>query len=311
MTESPVDASGPVDAQSAGLASGGAGTRRLRGARNYLALLPFYAYVGVFLILPTLIVAVGAFTTADGRPTLDNVSRLFTDSVFVDTFVRSIQLAVFTAIGGAIIGGLLAWAVVRGDPNGLLRQFVIAVSGVLAQFGGVMLAFAFLATFGFNGLATLFFRDGLHVDVLSDASWLYSLTGLAVVYTYFQIPLMLIVFLPSLDGVRQEWYDASASLGGSSWSFWRHVGGPILAPSFLGALLLLFTNAFSAYATAAALISQGASIVTLQIAQAMQSEVVPGQENVGKALALGMILVVSLVMLLYALIQRRASRWVR
>ena len=130
-------------------------------------------------------------------------------------------------------------------------------------------------------------------------------------YTYFQIPLMLIVFLPSLDGVRQEWYDASASLGGSSWSFWRHVGGPILAPSFLGALLLLFTNAFSAYATAAALISQGASIVTLQIAGALQSEVVPGQENVGKALALGMIVVVSIVMLLYALIQRRASRWVR
>jgi putative spermidine/putrescine transport system permease protein len=201
--------------------------------------------------------------------------------------------------------------VVRGDPNGPLRQFVIAASGVLAQFGGVMLAFAFLATFGFNGLATMFVRDVLHLDVLTDASWLYSLTGLVVVYTYFQIPLMLIVFLPSLDGLRQEWYDASSSLGGSSWSFWRYVGGPILAPAFLGALLLLFTNAFSAYATAAALISQGASIVTLQIAGSLQSEVVIGQENVGKALALGMIVVVSLVMALYALIQRRASRWVK
>ncbi len=103
---------------------------------------------------------------------------------------------------------------------------------------------------------------------------------------------MLIVFLPSLDGLRQEWYDASASLGGSSWSFWRHVGGPILAPSFLGALLLLFTNAFSAYATAAALISQGAPLITLQIGNAMQSEIVIGQENVGKALALGMIVIV-------------------
>src|SRR5262245_58139639 len=258
-----------------------------------------------------MIIAIGAFTTIDGQPTLDNVSRLFTYQLTVETFAKSIQLAVVTAIGGAIFGGLLAWAVARGDPNGTLRQLVIAASGVLAQFGGVMLAFAFLATFGFNGLVTLFLRDVLRVDFLTDASWLYSLTGLAVVYMYFQIPLMLIVFLPSLDGVRQEWYDASASLGGSSWSFWRHVGGPILAPSFLGALLLLFTNAFSAYATAAALISQGASIVTLQIAQAMQSEVVVGQENVGKALALGMIVVVSLVMLVYALIQRRASRWVR
>jgi putative spermidine/putrescine transport system permease protein len=134
---------------------------------------------------------------------------------------------------------------------------------------------------------------------------------LAVVYTYFQIPLMLIVFLPSLDGMRQEWYDASASLGGGSWSFWRHVGGPILAPSFMGAVLLLFTNAFSAYATAAALISQGSPIITLQIADQMTSEVVLGQENVGKALALAMIVVVSVVMLIYAWIQRRASRWVK
>jgi putative spermidine/putrescine transport system permease protein len=311
MTDTSASAPGQPTAQTTGLASGGAGSSRVRGARNYLALIPFHVYIALFLILPTAIVAVGAFTTSTGQPTLDNVSRLFTDETFVDAFTKSIQLAVSTAIAGAIIGGLLAWAVVRGDPNGPLRQLVIAASGVLAQFGGVMLAFAFLATFGFNGLATMFVRDVLHVDVLTDASWLYSLTGLVVVYTYFQIPLMLIVFLPSLDGLRQEWYDASASLGGSSWSFWRHVGGPILAPAFLGALLLLFTNAFSAYATAAALISQGASIVTLQIAGSLQSEVVIGQENVGKALALGMIIVVSLVMTLYALIQRRASRWVK
>jgi putative spermidine/putrescine transport system permease protein len=309
MTGSPVTAPPLSTSTDAGPASRGAGSRRFRQAGNYLALLPFHLYVGVFLVLPTLIVAVGALTTSTGTPTLDNVSKLFTTDVFVDAFVKSLQLAVVTAILGAMFGGLLAWAVVRGDPNGLLRQLVIAASGVLAQFGGVMLAFAFLATFGFNGLITVLIKNNLGVSL--DMSWLYSLTGLAVVYTYFQIPLMLIVFLPSLDGLRQEWYDASASLGGGSWAFWRHVGGPILAPSFLGALLLLFTNAFSAYATAAALISQGCPIVTLQIACQMQSEVVLGQENVGKALALGMIVVVSLVMLVYAFIQRRASRWVR
>ncbi len=307
----PVTAPTSSGTTAAGPATGGAGSRRLRGAGNYLALVPFHLYVGLFLILPTAIVAVGALTTADGGFTFDNVVRMFTDDVFVSAFTKSLQLAVVTAILGAIFGGLLAWAVARGDPNGQLRQIVIAASGVLAQFGGVMLAFAFLATFGFNGLVTIFFKQWLHVDVLSDASWLYSLVGLAVVYTYFQIPLMVIVFLPSLDGMRQEWYDASESLGGGSWAFWRNVGGPILAPSFLGALLLLFTNAFSAYATAAALVSQGSPLITLQIASQFQSEVVLGQENVGKALALGMIIVVSIVMAMYALIQRRASRWVR
>jgi putative spermidine/putrescine transport system permease protein len=310
VTDSPVSPPTPSIGQVAGPAPRGAGDTALRRAGNSLALIPFHLYVLVFLILPTLIVAFGAVTTSSGSITVDNMSTLFTSDVFVGAFSRSIELSIATAIIGAVIGGLLAWAVVRGDPNGLLRQLVVAASGVLAQFGGVMLAFAYLATFGFRALVPNL-MNALHVDVLSDPSWIYSLAGLAVVYTYFQIPLMVIVFLPSLDGLRQEWYDASSSLGGSAWSFWRHVGGPILAPTFLGALLLLFTNAFSAYATAAALVSQGCSLVTLEIACQLQSEIVLGQENVGKALALGMIVVVSVVMLLYAVIQRRASRWAR
>ena len=226
-------------------------------------------------------------------------------------FIVSIQLSVVTALAGATLGALLAWAVATGGPGGRIRQVVVAASGVLAQFGGVMLAFAFLATFGFNGLVTIFLNDVVGLDLLAGGSWIYGLTGLAVVYTYFQIPLMVIVFLPALDGLRQEWWEASASLGGSSWSFWRHVGGPILAPSFLGATLLLFANAFSAYATAAALVSQGSPIVPLQIRTALTGEVVVGQANLGKALALGMIVVVVIVMSLYALLQRRASRWLR
>jgi len=310
MTEAPASMPAPSASAAAGPASRGAGASRFKGARNYLALVPFHAYVGLFLVLPTLIVAIGAFSTLDGQPTLENVVAMFTTQAFIASFIKSLQLAVITALLGAAFGGLLAWAVLRGDPNGMLRQLVVAASGVLAQFGGVMLAFAFLATFGFNGLVTMFIQNELGMKDF-DPQWLYSMAGLAVVYTYFQIPLMLIVFLPSLDGLRQEWYDASSSLGGSAWSFWRHVGGPILAPSFLGALLLLFTNAFSAYATVQALFSQGCVLITQQIACQMQSEVVIGQANVGKALALGMILIVSAVMAVYAWIQRRASRWVK
>jgi len=309
MTDTPASMPAPSSSATAGPAPRGAGQSRFKGAGNYLALIPFHAYVGLFLILPTLFVVVGAFSDGSGQFTLDNFRTMFTTDVFIESFVKSLQLAAITALLGAVFGSLLAWAVVRGDPQGLLRQLVIAASGVLAQFGGVMLAFAFLATFGFNGLITVIMKNSFGIRL--DMSWLYSMTGLAIVYTYFQIPLMVIVFLPSLDGLRQEWYDASASLGGGAWSFWRNVGGPILAPSFLGALLLLFTNAFSAYATAQALISQGCVLITQQIACQMSSEVVLGQENVGKAMAFGMIVIVSGVMAVYALVQRRASRWVK
>ena len=297
--------------EGAGLATGGAGSRRPRRSIAYLPMVPFFGYITLFLLLPTLFVLLGAFQTPDGTPTLDNVRAVLNNPQFLQAFGRSIQLSLVTALLGATLGGLLAWAVASGGPGGKVRQLVIAGSGVLAQFGGVMLAFAFIAAFGASGLITVAIREVTGINIGSDSTWLYGMTGLTLIYTYFQIPLMVIVFLPALDGLRQEWYDASSSLGGSSWSFWRHVGGPILAPSFLGAALLLFANAFSAYATAAALVSQGSPIVPLQIREALTSEVVLGQENVGKALALGMVLIVVVVMGLYALVQRRAGRWLR
>lgn len=230
-------------------------------------------------------------------------------SPYRESFVRSLELSAVTAVVGAVLGAVLAWAVVAGRPDGLLRRTVTAAAGVLAQFGGVTLAFAFLATVGAEGLLTGWLRDAFGVD--GSGPWIYELTGLALVYLYFQVPLMVIVFLPALDGLRPQWREATASLGGSGWTYLTRVAGPILAPAFLGSTLLLFANAFSAYATAAALNSQGASIVPLQIRALQTSEVVLGRQNTAKALGLGMVVVVAVVMALYALLQRRTSRWLR
>jgi putative spermidine/putrescine transport system permease protein len=142
--------------------------------------------------------------------------------------------------------------------------------------------------------------------------WLYEWDkGLMLIYLYFQIPLMLIVFLPAVEGLRPQWREATETLGGSTLTYWTKVAGPILAPSFIGALLLLFTNAFSAYATAAALVSQGSPLVPLQIAGTFSSEVILGQENIGKAMALAMVAVVAVVMVLYTLLDRRTSTWLK
>jgi putative spermidine/putrescine transport system permease protein len=284
---------------------GGAGWRRVSPA---LGTLPFFGYVAVFLLIPTGIVVVGAFRSPGGGFTWDNITALGNPTV-IDAFVTSVILSAVTAVIGAVFGGLLAYVLVTGRPGSFSRRVVTAACSVLAQFGGVMLAFAFLATFGFNGLVTLFLRDSFGVDTFESGSWIYGFTGLGVVYTYFQIPLMLIVFLPAIEGLRPQWREASDSLGGSTWAYWRHVGGPILAPSFIGATLLLFANAFSAYATAKALISQSNPIVPLQIAGAITNEVNVGHADLAKSLALGMVVIVAVVMWLYALLQRRTARW--
>lgn len=274
-----------------------------------LGVVPFLVYVGIFLLYPTLVVVGGAFVDASGTPTLDNV-RAAVNGPYLAAFGRSLQLSAITAVVGAVLGALLSWAVVSGKPDGLLRRVVTSGAGVLAQFGGVTLAFAFLATVGFEGVVTVFLRDR-GIDLFAGGAWIFELPGLVLVYTYFQIPLMVIVFLPALDGLKPQWREAARSLGGSAWTFWRRVAGPVLAPAFFGSMLLLFANAFSAYATAAALVSQGSPIVPLQIRSLQTSEVVLGQQNLARALGLGMVVVVVVVMSLYALLQRRTTRWLR
>jgi putative spermidine/putrescine transport system permease protein len=280
---------------------------RLRGTA-LLGTVPFFAYVVIFLIIPTLVVVIGAFAGDDGGVSFSNVKALG-QAYILDAFGRSILLSAVSAIIGALLGALLAYAVVTAKPDGLLRRVVTAASGVLAQFGGVTLAFAFLATIGLSGFVTVWLQDHLNVNLYAGGVWLFELPGLMLVYTYFQIPLMVIVFLPALDGIRPQWREAAENLGGTTWQYWTRVAGPLLAPAFLGSALLLFANSFSAYATAAALVSQGNPIVPLQIRSALTSEVVLGQANLGKAMALGMVVVVAIVMTLYTWLQRRTAKW--
>ena len=264
----------------------------------WVGTVPFLAYVGVFLLWPTGIVVVDSLKNPNGAWAFSNISELGNPLVR-GYFIGSFKLCVLSSVAGAVLGAILAYAVASGDPDGVGRRLYIAVSGVLAQFGGVTLAFAFLVTIGPVGL-------------LFHASWYFDFPwGIGLIYTYFQIPLMVLVFLPAIDGLKVQWREASENLGASAWQYWRYVGGPLLMPAFLGALLLLFANALSAFATIQAWENQIAYIVPQQISTAMSSEVGLASVNEASLLALGMVILVAIVMTGYALLQRRAARWLR
>jgi putative spermidine/putrescine transport system permease protein len=279
-----------------------------RRLRETLPLLPFLAVVTIFLIIPTVTVIVSSVYT-DGQFSLSRIQALFSDTAMMALW-KSVLLSGSTALIGAVLGAVLAWLIVSSPPASMVRRAVISLCSVLAQFGGVALAFAFLATVGLNGVLTLWVQQ-LFGWNLAASGWLYSLSGLILVYTYFQIPLMVIVFVPALEGLREQWREAAISLGASIPRYWREVAIPLLTPAFLGSALLLFANAFAAYATAAALVSQGSPIVPLLIRSALTSEVVLGQSGFAYALALQMIVVVAVVMVAYSALVRRTARWLK
>jgi putative spermidine/putrescine transport system permease protein len=278
-----------------------------RFSLTWVGLVPFAAYLLLFLALPT-VLAISSGVLVNGQLNLANLSAL-TDPVILRTFWNSVWLSLLTAVIGAAVGAAVCYALLGLPETGTVRSLVDAAAGVLAQFGGVMLAFAFIATIGVQGVLTQALAKYLGIDLFANGAWIYDLPGLIAPYLYFQVPLMVITFTPAMSALKPQWAEANLTLGGTRGTFWAHIGLPVLAPSFLASLLLLFANAFSSYATAAALASQGSQIVTLQIRTALTSETLLGRQNLAGVLALGMVVVVGLVMWAYAGVQRRAAQW--
>lgn len=275
----------------------------------WIGVVPFFAFVTLFLFLPSVTLFVGAFQNKAGGFTTENVSNLF-QSQYLGAYRTSIALSALTALLGGVFGGLLAYAALTGGTPRWIRSLVTTFSGVAANFAGVPLAFAFVATLGTTGVITQFLNEALSLDLYGSGFSLFTFTGLALIYLYFQIPLMILVIAPAIDGLRREWREAASNLGASSGQYWRYVGLPILAPSILGAMVLLFANAFAAYATPAALTSGQVSLVPVLIGQTFQSDVLSSPHQ-GHALALGMIVVIASSTLLYTILQRRTARWTR
>ena len=275
----------------------------------WVGVAPFFLFALLFLILPTGFLFVGSFQDADGNFTLNNILNLFQPSI-LSAFWITIEVSAASAIVGAVIGFFLAHAAVMGGLPQWIRPTLMTFSGVASNFAGVPLAFAFLATLGRTGLVTALLVKYFDFNIYSTGFNLLSFWGLTLTYLYFQIPLMVLILTPALDGLKREWREAAAILGGSNWQYWRYVALPVLWPSLLGTTLLLFANAFGAVATAYALTGSSLNIVTILLYAQIRGDVLHDQ-NLGYALALGMILITGLSNAAYIWLRTRSERWLR
>lgn len=267
---------------------------------------PLVAYLGLFLLWPTVAIVHRAVTPG-GVLSLASMERAVSGP-YRDSFVLSLQLSTISALIGGLVGFATALAVRDLNRPRWLRSAIDGWAAVASQLGGIPLAFAFVAALGTQGLVTRILSE-LGVDLRASGFEISGFPGWVVVYLYFQIPLMFLVMSPAVEGIRRTWEEAAESLGASRFQFWRHVGVPVLAPSLLAGFVLLFVNAFSAYATAYALSSGAGQLVPLQIRFVLQGNVISGEQDLGYALVTWTILLLVLALVVIGRLQRRMSRW--
>ncbi|MDO1582533.1 ABC transporter permease [Rhizobium oryzicola] len=282
---------------------------RIRLPLHWLGVVPFTIFVLLFLILPTMKIAVGAFQTPEGGFTVTNLYNLFTPSILA-AFDISIRISFASALLGCLIGFAMSAALVLGGLPQAIRGPLMTFSGVASNFAGVPLAFAFIATLGPAGFITLFLRDDFDINLRAMGFNLLSFWGLTITYLFFQIPLMILIITPALDGLKREWREAASILGATNAQYWRLVAFPILLPSILGTFALLFANSFGAVATAIALTGSSLSIVPILLYAQIRGDVL-GNPNLGYALAFGMIVVTGLANAIYVWLRARSERWMK
>ena len=286
---------------------------------NWIGLVPFFAFIFFFLLLPSTNLLFKSFQDINGNLTLSNY-EVMQNPYVIKSYSVSLQVSVITSLVGGVFGFFVAYAIVLGNTPKWMRNFLMTFSGLAANFGGVPLAFSYIATLGRTGFVTAILKSICYPDATGvqvcpfnpydNGFNLYSMSGLVLAYTYFQFPLMVLTITPALEGLKKEWREASANLGANSWQYWRDVALPILAPSILGATLLLFGSAFGAYATAYALTGGSIYLITILIAQQIRGDVLNNPYE-GYALAVGMIVIMGITILAYNVLQRRTSRWLK
>lgn len=271
-----------------------------------LGLVPYAVFITIFLVVPILANLWLTFMV-DGAFSLEPIMAL-ADPITLEAFLVTFNLSWITALIGGVLGLLLAWAVATTDRPRWLRDLTMSYSALASQLGGVALAFAFIATLGTQGLVAVGL-SAIGID-LSSFFQLTSFNGLVVVYLYFQIPLMTVLTMPAIAGLKKAWFEAASSLGASPAHIVKDVALPVMFPSIAGSLLLLFANAFAAYATAFALTGGAVNLVPILIGFNISGNVFV-DENAAAALVTGMMVIILIAMGARFMLEKRSTAWLQ
>jgi putative spermidine/putrescine transport system permease protein len=271
-----------------------------------LAFAPFLIFCAMFELIPVVALLLGSVGGVE-RHSFEWIAKVFTNPTFQRSIWNSLLLSVTSSLLGAVLGTAIGYAITRTSHD-RVRRALITLASLSSNAGGISLGFAFITILGSAGMITILLRQ-FGIDLLSFFS-IYSVIGLIVVYLYFQVPLMIVLMLPAFAGLRADWSEASASLGGTNRDFWRRVGIPVLMPSIVAGTVLLFVSSMGAYATAQALIGSRINLMTIQISILRRGEILyqPAQAD---AMATVLLAMVAVSVLAYHLIQRRAQRWIK
>ncbi|EHL96476.1 ABC transporter, permease protein [Lentilactobacillus parafarraginis F0439] len=259
--------------------------------------LPFALLVLLVLALPLLVMISVSFQTTSGQISLDNYRQMILNSYYHQAIFNSLKISFVASVISLIVAIIGAWALTKLRER--TKDMLITIFNMSSSFAGVPLAFSLIILFGNAGVWKAV-ATALH---LQDTFNIYSLTGLTLSYTFFEIPLGIMFLFPVFEELSPDWREASQVLGADQLFYLRKVIIPIVLPNLIEVFILLFANAMGTYETAYAL--TGNNVVSIPI---LIGSLINGELTANLPLACAFASFFTLIMTLMVLLGNRITR---
>jgi ABC-type uncharacterized transport system permease subunit len=261
--------------------------------KTFWLVLPLGVWFFLFFLIPLGVVGYGSLHSDESGWTLEYYATSLVAKVNLEALKNSFILAFTTTLLGVSLGIVFSYFIYRMGKKG--KNFLLSLISIPLTFSGLVIAYAFIVTFGSSGTLTLFLSKIFGANPLTLSGFLYTWKGLVLAYLYFLIPRMILTMMAAW--VNMDWglVEAAESLGAGALRILTKVILPSIWPSVLAGSVLLFAVAMGAFATAYALVGSGVNILPLLI----YTQVSDVSYNLPQANALAMILTMVTTLFIY------------
>lgn len=273
---------------------------RLRAGN--LLFLPVLGFIAIFAIIPAVGVLSVSLTGIHGFSL--TMYRQTLSQQYLNAFTMTASLSLYSSLIAVIWGFAITWSLSRVKMP-WVQKLLMAISSTMANFAGLPLAVAFMATLGTSGILTVLISEVFGVSITALGWNIASFSGLLVAYLSFLTPLAVILLLPAVTSLRREWEEAVLTMGAPLSTYIRRIVLPILLPSMVSTLALLFANAFSTYVTAYELAGSSINLIPILIGYMVNGNVSMNL-GLGDALAIEEMIVLGIAVVLYLVAQSRS-----
>ena len=273
--------------------------RQRRERRNLMLLLsPGLLWLVLFFTLPLLIILIYSFMTNGPRGnivwqfTLEQYTTLFTRSVYVNAYLRSIWVSVLTTLACLLLGYPLALFIVRQPARWRTPLLFLILIPFWTNF--LVRIYAWQIILSNNGLI----NSALSSLGLPQLNLLNTEGATLLGLVYGELPFMVLPLYAAIDRFDFTLLEAAADLGASRWRGFLRVMLPMTMPGIAAGSVLVFIPTLGQFVVSELL--GGAKVDYLgNLIQRLFLRSNPPNWPLGSAMAMAMMLVLLVLILLY------------